>query len=67
MPTVVGISFRPVTKGAISTRTVLWALRPGEYVVVDTACGREVGCVIMPPGDVSTAELSGGLKHVGAL
>ena len=64
MPTVVGVSFRPVTKVYYFDPNRFMDLRPGEYVVVDTARGREVGCVIMPPSDVSTAELSGSLKHV---
>ena len=64
MPTVVGVSFRPVTKVYYFDPTRFSDLRAGEYVVVDTARGREVGYVVLPPGDVPSSELGGGLKQV---
>ena len=64
MPTIVGVSFRPVTKVYYFDPARFLDLRPGEYVVVDTARGREVGCVSLPPGDMPASEVSGGLKQV---
>ncbi len=64
MPVIVGVSFRPVTKIYYFDPTRVRDLRPGEYVVVDTARGREVGCVTLPPHEVPTQEVSGALKQV---
>ena len=64
MPTIVGVSFRPVTKVYYFDPARFLDLRSGEYVVVDTARGREVGCVSLPPGDMPASEVSGGLKQV---
>jgi len=64
MPIVVGVEFRPVTKIYHFDPAGHNDLQVGEYVVVDTAQGHEVGMVAIPPREVPQQELSGPLKPV---
>lgn len=64
MPTVVGVSFRPATKVYYFDPTRVLDLQAGEYVVVDTARGREVGYIVLPPREVTAGEVGGALKNV---
>ncbi|MCC7355838.1 MAG: stage 0 sporulation family protein [Anaerolineae bacterium] len=64
MPTVVGIEFRSVTKVYHFDPAGYSDLLAGEYVVVDTAQGREVGKVVTLPKDVPPQELNEPLKPV---
>lgn len=64
MPTVVGVSFRPVTKVYYFEAAGFQDLQAGDYVVVETSQGREVGQVVWSPKVVSDAEVGGGLKPV---
>lgn len=64
MPRVVGVEFRPVTKIYHFDPAGHDDLKVGEYVVVDTAQGMEVGRVVIPPHDVPQERLSEPLKPV---
>lgn len=64
MTVIVGVNFRPVTKVYYFDPLRVRDLQQGEYVVVDTARGREVGCVVLTPRDVPPNEISGALKQV---
>lgn len=64
MPTVVGVSFRPVTKVYYFDPGSLLDLAAGEYVVVETSQGQEVGRVMWQPRAVADTEFSGELKPV---
>lgn len=64
MQTVVGVSFRPVTKIYYFNPGDLRDLEAGDYVVVDTAQGREVGQVVWSPRDLPEEEIGGSLKPV---
>lgn len=64
MPTVVGVSFRPVTKVYYFEATGFPDLQAGDYVLVETSQGREVGQVVWSPKLMSDAEVGGGLKPV---
>lgn len=64
MRTVVGVSFRPVTKVYYFDPGSLIDLSAGEYVVVDTSQGQEVGEVAWMPRSVTDSEIAGELKPV---
>jgi cell fate regulator YaaT (PSP1 superfamily) len=64
MPLIVGVSFRPVTKIYYFDPARVQDLQQGEYVIVDTARGREVGCIALQPRDVPAGEIGGALKQV---
>lgn len=64
MPTVVGVRFRPATKVYYFDPGDFLDLKAGEYVVVDTARGRELGTVVIPPREVPPEEVVGQLKKV---
>ncbi|MBC8448135.1 MAG: stage 0 sporulation family protein [Chloroflexi bacterium] len=64
MPTVVGISLKPTSKIYYFSPGRLSDLERGEYVIVETARGRALGQVVMPPQDVPEAEISADLKPV---
>jgi cell fate regulator YaaT (PSP1 superfamily) len=64
MQNVVGVSFRPVTKIYYFSPGDLLDLEAGDYVVVDTSQGREVGQVVWNPREMPVEEIGGGLKPV---
>lgn len=64
MPTVVGVSFKPVTKVYYFDPGVIMDLQAGDYVVVETSQGREVGQVVWQPRKLQDNEVGAGLKPV---
>ncbi|HEY65927.1 MAG TPA: stage 0 sporulation family protein [Caldilineae bacterium] len=64
MPKVVGVQFRFVSKIYHFDPAGLDDLKPGDWVVVDTARGREVAQVVEPPHEISEEELAEPLKPV---
>ena len=64
MRTVVGVNFRPVTKIYYFDPGALLDLSAGEYVVVETSQGQEVGQVAWTPKAVADSEVTGDLKPV---
>ncbi|MDH7485288.1 MAG: regulatory iron-sulfur-containing complex subunit RicT [Anaerolineae bacterium] len=64
MPTVVGISLKPVSKIYYFSPGRLDDLTAGEYVIVETARGQALGQVVMPPREVPETEIPADLKPV---
>ncbi len=64
MPKVVGIRFKPVSKIYYFDPHGFEDLEAGDYVVVETARGREVGRVSTVPSEISDEEVVGQLKPV---
>jgi cell fate regulator YaaT (PSP1 superfamily) len=64
MPQVVGVQFQAVTKIYYFDPGGYTDLLPGEWVIVDTARGREMAQIVQAAKEIDTAELSGGLKMV---
>ncbi len=64
MPQVVGIQFQPVTKIYYFDPAAHTDLLPGEWVIVDTARGREMVQIVHPAKEISEEELTGELKKV---
>jgi cell fate regulator YaaT (PSP1 superfamily) len=64
MPLVVGIRFNPATKVYYFDPAGFQDLAVGDYVIVETARGQEVGKVIIPPRQVDSGEIVGRLKGV---
>lgn len=64
MPTVVGVSFRPVTKVYYFDPGLFADLLAEEYVVVETSQGQEIGQVVWQPRIVTDHEITGELKPV---
>ncbi len=64
MPLVVGVRFSPANKVYYFDPTGWEDLRVGEYAVVETARGEEVGKIVIPPSEVSEEEIVGRLKSV---
>lgn len=64
MPLVVGVRFNPATKVYFFDPGKFKDLGAGEYVVVETARGEEVGKVVISPHQVSDREIVGHLKGV---
>lgn len=64
MPTVVGVQFRPATKVYHFDPGDLTDLKEGDYVIVETAHGAEMGQVVFPPREVPEEEIVGQLKKV---
>jgi cell fate regulator YaaT (PSP1 superfamily) len=64
MPAVVGIRFRPVTKIYYFDPTGFEDLAVGDYVIVETARGQELGQVIFPPREIPDDEIAGPLKGI---
>jgi len=64
MPTVVGIRFKPGTKMYHFDPGELRDLKVGEYVIVESARGREMGRVALPSTEISKEEVVGQLKMV---
>lgn len=63
MPTVIGVSFRPVTKIYHFDPGAMLDLEAGEYVVVETSQGHEIGQVAWTPRAMAQ-ERAGDLKPV---
>jgi cell fate regulator YaaT (PSP1 superfamily) len=64
MPLVIGLRFNPATKIYYFDPSGVQNIRTGEYVVVETARGEEVGKVVIAPTQVSDREVVGKLKRV---
>ena len=64
MPLVIGIRFEPAAKVYYFDPTGFENLMVGEYVIVDTARGEEVGKVVIAPREVSDQEIVGRLKGI---
>jgi len=62
MPKIVGIRFKPVSKIYYFDPTGFEDLEAGDYVIVETARGREAGEVAIAPKEVSKDEVVGKLK-----
>lgn len=64
MPVVIGAQFKPVTKIYYFDPAQHQDLMPGDYVIVDTAKGRELVQIVQPPHTVSDEEIVGEMKRV---
>lgn len=64
MPVVVGIQFEEVGKVYHFDPGGLFDLGASDFVLVDTARGVEVGCVVQPPHTIAEAEVVGDIKPV---
>jgi cell fate regulator YaaT (PSP1 superfamily) len=64
MPLVVGVRFNPATKVYYFDPSGFEDLVVGEYAVVETARGEEVGKVVIAPHQVSDQDIVGRLKEV---
>jgi cell fate regulator YaaT (PSP1 superfamily) len=64
MPLVVGIRFNPAGKVYYFDPTGYDGLHVGEFVVVETSRGEESGKVVIPPHEVSDAEIVRKLKRI---
>jgi len=64
MPLVIGVRFEPVAKVYYFDPAGFENLTVGEYVIVDTARGEEVGKVVIAPREVSDQEIVGRLKGI---
>ena len=62
MPLVIGVRFNPASKVYYFSPTGLEDVEVGEYVVVETARGDEVGKVVIAPNQVTNKEIVGTLK-----
>ena len=64
MPQVVSIQFQPVTKLYYFDPGPFTDLLPGEWVIVETARGKELAQVVVPSKEVDEKDLDGPLKRV---
>ncbi|MCD6290146.1 MAG: stage 0 sporulation family protein [Anaerolineae bacterium] len=64
MAVVVGVQFRFVSKICHFDPAGHTDLKPGDWVVVDTARGREVAQVVQPPHEIPDDAVGGSLKPV---
>jgi cell fate regulator YaaT (PSP1 superfamily) len=64
MPSVIGVTFKPVTKVYFFDPAEFQDLQVGEYVVVDTSRGRTLGVVTTAPHDAPEDEITAELKPV---
>ena len=64
MPQVVSIQFQPVTKLYYFDPGPFTDLLPGEWVIVETARGKELAQVVVPAKEVDDSDLEGPLKRV---
>ncbi len=64
MPLVIGVRFNTASKVYYFDPASVKELTVGDYVVVDTARGEEVGRVLIAPRQVSDQEIVGRLKSV---
>ncbi len=64
MPQVVSIQFQPVSKIYYFDPGPFTDLLPGEWVLVETARGKELAQVVLPAKEVNEDEFEGSLKRV---
>jgi cell fate regulator YaaT (PSP1 superfamily) len=64
MPLIVGIRFSPAGKIYYFDPTGLEGIQMGEFLVVETSRGEEVGRVVIPPCDIDDEEVTKRLKSV---
>jgi cell fate regulator YaaT (PSP1 superfamily) len=64
MPLIIGVRFNPAGKVYFFDPTGFEGIRVGEYVVVETARGEEVGKVVVSPRQVSGDDIIRRLKGV---
>jgi cell fate regulator YaaT (PSP1 superfamily) len=64
MPRIVGIRFNPAGKIYYFDPTGFQDVRAGEFLVVETSRGEEVGRVVIPPCDVDESDITKRLKSV---
>jgi cell fate regulator YaaT (PSP1 superfamily) len=64
MPLVVGVRFNPASKVYYFDPTGFQDLETGDYVIVETARGDEVGKLVISPSHVDDEEIVGTLKRV---
>jgi len=64
MPLIIGVRFNPAGKVYFFDPTGFEEIRVGEYVVVETARGEEVGKVVVSPREVSGDDIVRRLKGV---
>lgn len=64
MQTVIGAQFRPVTKIYYFDPNDHLDLMAGDYVIVDTAKGKELAEIVQPPYSVPEEEIVGEIKKV---
>ena len=64
MPLIIGVRFNPAGKVYFFDPTGFEETRVGEYVVVETARGEEVGKVVVSPRQVSGDDIVRRLKGV---
>jgi cell fate regulator YaaT (PSP1 superfamily) len=64
MPKIVGIRFKPVNKIYYFDPTGFEDLEAGDYVIVETARGREAAEVVIAPKEVSEDEVVSQLKGI---
>jgi cell fate regulator YaaT (PSP1 superfamily) len=64
MAKVIGVRFKAVTKIYYFAPNGFEDLKHGEYVLVETSRGREIGCVAQPLHEVPDGEVVGQLKNV---
>ena len=59
MPLVIGVRFEPAAKVYYFDPAGFENLTVGEYVIVDTSRGEEVGKVVIAPREVSDQDIVG--------
>lgn len=64
MANVIGVRFKPATKMYYFAPNGFDDLERGEYVIVETTRGREVGCVTQPLREVPDDKVVGQLKNI---
>ena len=64
MQTVIGAVFKPVTKVYYFDPATLLDLMPNDFVIVDTAKGRELVQIVQSPHSVAEEEIVGEMKQV---
>ncbi|RLT36650.1 MAG: stage 0 sporulation protein [Chloroflexi bacterium] len=64
MQTVIGAVFKPVTKVYYFDPASLLDLMPNDFVIVDTAKGRELVQIVQSPHSVAEEEIVGEMKQV---
>ncbi len=64
MPQVVSVQFQPVSKIYYFDPGPFTDLLPGEWVLVETARGKELAQVVLPAKEVNEDEFEGSLKRV---
>ncbi|MFP3897187.1 MAG: stage 0 sporulation family protein [Anaerolineales bacterium] len=64
MPIVCGVKFRGTNKAYYFSPDDMENIEEGEYVIVETARGKEMGGVVMAPTEIDPSEVVGELKPV---